>query len=39
MGEPVRIMDLAETLITLSGLKPHGDIKIVEVGIRPGEKL
>src|SRR6266576_2276595 len=39
MGEPVRIMDLAETLITLSGLKPHEDIKIIETGIRPGEKL
>jgi FlaA1/EpsC-like NDP-sugar epimerase len=39
MGEPVRIMDLAETLITLSGLKPHEDIQIVETGIRPGEKL
>lgn len=39
MGEPVCIMDLAETLITLSGLKPHEDIKIVETGIRPGEKL
>lgn len=39
MGEPVRIMDLAETLITLSGLKPHDDIKIIETGIRPGEKL
>jgi FlaA1/EpsC-like NDP-sugar epimerase len=39
MGEPVRIMDLAETLITLSGLKPHEEIKIIETGIRPGEKL
>jgi FlaA1/EpsC-like NDP-sugar epimerase len=39
MGEPVRIMDLAETLITLSGLRPHEDIKIIETGIRPGEKL
>jgi FlaA1/EpsC-like NDP-sugar epimerase len=39
MGEPVRIMDLAETLITLSGLKPHEDIEIRETGIRPGEKL
>src|ERR1051325_1062828 len=39
MGEPVRIMDLAETLITLSGLKPHEDIRIVETGMRPGEKL
>jgi FlaA1/EpsC-like NDP-sugar epimerase len=39
MGEPVRIMDLAETLITLSGLKPHEDVQIVETGMRPGEKL
>jgi FlaA1/EpsC-like NDP-sugar epimerase len=39
MGEPVRILDLAETIITLSGLKPHEDIKIVETGRRPGEKL
>lgn len=39
MGEPVRIMDLAETLITLSGLKPHEDIQITETGMRPGEKL
>jgi len=39
MGEPVRILDLAETLITLSGLKPHEDIQIIETGVRPGEKL
>jgi FlaA1/EpsC-like NDP-sugar epimerase len=39
MGEPVSMMQLAETLISLSGLKPHDDIKIVETGIRPGEKL
>ena len=39
MGDPVRIMELAETLITLSGLKPHEDIKITVTGIRPGEKL
>jgi FlaA1/EpsC-like NDP-sugar epimerase len=39
MGEPVRIVDLAETLITLSGLKPYEDIRIIETGIRPGEKL
>jgi FlaA1/EpsC-like NDP-sugar epimerase len=32
-------MELAETLISLSGLKPHQDIKIVETGMRPGEKL
>jgi FlaA1/EpsC-like NDP-sugar epimerase len=39
MGEPVSIVELAESLIALSGLKPHQDIKIVETGIRPGEKL
>ncbi|HEX3145761.1 MAG TPA: nucleoside-diphosphate sugar epimerase/dehydratase [Pyrinomonadaceae bacterium] len=39
MGEPVSIMELAEALISLSGMKPHEDIKIVEVGMRPGEKL
>lgn len=39
MGEPVSILELAEALISLSGLKPHQDIKIVETGIRPGEKL
>jgi FlaA1/EpsC-like NDP-sugar epimerase len=39
MGEPVSILELAETLIALSGLKPHQDIKIMETGIRPGEKL
>ena len=39
MGEPVSILNLAEALITLSGLKPHEDIKIIETGSRPGEKL
>lgn len=39
MGEPVRIMDLARDLITLSGLRPEEDIEIQISGIRPGEKL
>jgi FlaA1/EpsC-like NDP-sugar epimerase len=39
MGEPVRILDLAEDLIRLSGLEPHRDIEISYTGIRPGEKL
>ncbi len=45
MGGPVRIADLARTMIELAGLKvktrddPQGDIEIVEIGLRPGEKL
>jgi FlaA1/EpsC-like NDP-sugar epimerase len=39
MGEPVRILDLAKSVISLSGLKPFEDIDIVFTGVRSGEKL
>ena len=39
MGEPVRILDLAYKMIRQAGLIPEKDIKIVETGLRPGEKL
>ena len=39
MGEPVRIMDLAQNLITLSGYTPGVDMEIKITGLRPGEKL
>ncbi|NLV81585.1 MAG: polysaccharide biosynthesis protein [Synergistaceae bacterium] len=39
MGEPVKITEMAETLIRLHGYKPYKDIDIVFTGIRPGEKL
>ncbi|MCE9654408.1 polysaccharide biosynthesis protein [Clostridium celatum] len=39
MGKPVKIYDLAENLIKLSGYEPHRDIKIEVTGLRPGEKL
>ncbi|MGE5251927.1 MAG: polysaccharide biosynthesis protein [Bacteroidota bacterium] len=39
MGEPIRVQELAEDLIRLSGLEPGRDIEIVYTGTRPGEKL
>lgn len=39
MGEPVRIVDLAEQMIRLAGKRPYDDIEIVFTGLRPGEKL
>lgn len=39
MGEPVRIVDLANDLISLSGLVPGKDVEVVFTGLRPGEKL
>ena len=39
MGKPVKILELAENMIRLSGLEPYKDINIVETGLRPGEKL
>lgn len=39
MGKPVKIYELAEEMIRLSGLEPHKDVEIRLVGLRPGEKL
>lgn len=39
MGKPICILDLAEDMIRLAGLKPYEDIDIMEIGLRPGEKL
>jgi FlaA1/EpsC-like NDP-sugar epimerase len=39
MGDPIRIIDLAENMIRLCGLRPYEDIPIVETAVRPGEKL
>jgi FlaA1/EpsC-like NDP-sugar epimerase len=39
MGQPVRIIDLAESLIRSYGYEPYKDIEIIETGLRPGERL
>jgi len=39
MGEPVKIKEMAESMIRLSGLEPYKDINIIYMGLRPGEKL
>src|SRR5205085_8908825 len=39
MGDPIKIIDLAETMIRLSGLEPDRDIAVEIVGARPGEKF
>ena len=39
MGEPVKIVELAEELITIQGMRPYKDIDIEFTGIRPGEKI
>ncbi len=39
MGEPVNMLEMAETMVALSGLRPYEDIDIVFTGARPGEKL
>jgi FlaA1/EpsC-like NDP-sugar epimerase len=39
MGSPMKIVTLAERLITLSGKRPHQDIEIRFTGLRPGEKM
>lgn len=39
MGKPVKIIELAEKMIRLSGYEPYKDIDIIEIGLRPGEKM
>jgi FlaA1/EpsC-like NDP-sugar epimerase len=39
MGQPVKIVDLAQHIIELSGLRPNVDIDVVFTGLRPGERL
>lgn len=39
MGKPIRILDMAENMIRMMGYRPYEDIRIEEIGLRPGEKL
>jgi len=39
MGEPVRIIDLAEKMVRLAGFEPYKEIDIIFTGLRPGEKM
>jgi FlaA1/EpsC-like NDP-sugar epimerase len=39
MGKPLKVLHLAEKLITLSGKRPYSDVEIVFTGLRPGEKM
>jgi O-antigen biosynthesis protein WbqV len=39
MGQPVKIIDLAERMIRLAGLEPGRDVQIVFTGVRPGERM
>ena len=39
MGKPIKILELAENMVRLSGKTPYVDIEIIETGLRPGEKL
>src|SRR5262249_39368473 len=39
MGQPIKIMDLANRMIELSGLEPGRDISVTITGVRPGERL
>ncbi len=39
MGDPIKVLDLAEKMISLSGLRPYVDVAIEFIGLRPGEKI